>query len=265
MCVLPGGQKSRLNLARAVYAKADIYIMDDILSSLDAPVARKVFDECLTKLLEGSTRLLVTHQVQLLHHPAIDRIVVLSGDGTIRQEGTYSELIASNDRKVLEALLGSKTARREEGEDQEGDDPGEGKCSEMQEDKGDVNYIEAEEDEGDGGEEGVKDDNEEGAREGDPIISAPNAQGQVAFVEEERKKKGHIEVALLLEYLKRYGPCGLYYPMLTLVFFICEQAVNVIQWFWLTHLTSQDDTSVQGTQVFLLMALGGSLCCIGKE
>ena len=42
---LSGGQKARLNLARALYRQADIYLMDDPLSAVDAKVGREVFNK----------------------------------------------------------------------------------------------------------------------------------------------------------------------------------------------------------------------------
>jgi ABC-type multidrug transport system fused ATPase/permease subunit len=42
---LSGGQKARLALARAVYSRADIYVLDDILAAVDAQVSRKLFDD----------------------------------------------------------------------------------------------------------------------------------------------------------------------------------------------------------------------------
>ena len=74
----------RINLARAVYADADIYLMDDPLSAVDAHVGKHMFDECVDKYLRGKTRILVTHQLQYLRD--VGRIIVLK-DGIIQAEG----------------------------------------------------------------------------------------------------------------------------------------------------------------------------------
>ena len=44
---LSGGQKTRICLARAVYQDKDVYLLDDTLSSLDANVARYIFDRVI--------------------------------------------------------------------------------------------------------------------------------------------------------------------------------------------------------------------------
>lgn len=63
---LSGGQKARVSLARSIYRKTDIYLMDDPLSAVDTHVGRHIFAECICKHLEGKTRILVTHQLQYL-------------------------------------------------------------------------------------------------------------------------------------------------------------------------------------------------------
>jgi ATP-binding cassette subfamily C (CFTR/MRP) protein 1 len=44
---LSGGQKQRISLARCVYSNADIYLLDDTLSAVDAHVGRSLFDSIL--------------------------------------------------------------------------------------------------------------------------------------------------------------------------------------------------------------------------
>ena len=42
---LSGGQKARVNLARVLYHDADIYLLDDPLSAVDAGIARHLFEK----------------------------------------------------------------------------------------------------------------------------------------------------------------------------------------------------------------------------
>uniref|UniRef100_A0A8C9WK74 Cystic fibrosis transmembrane conductance regulator n=1 Tax=Scleropages formosus TaxID=113540 RepID=A0A8C9WK74_SCLFO len=72
---LSGGQKARVNLARAVYQDADIYLLDDPLSAVDAEVGRHLFEQCICGLLRKKPRILVTHQLQYLK--AAHQILVL--------------------------------------------------------------------------------------------------------------------------------------------------------------------------------------------
>ncbi|XP_041973788.1 ATP-binding cassette sub-family C member 4-like [Aricia agestis] len=89
---LSGGQRARINLARAVYREADVYLLDDPLSAVDANVGRQLFEGCIQGYLGHSTRILVTHQIHFLK--AADFIVVLS-EGKIKNIGTYDELVNS--------------------------------------------------------------------------------------------------------------------------------------------------------------------------
>uniref|UniRef100_A0A3P8TFX2 Multidrug resistance-associated protein 4 n=1 Tax=Amphiprion percula TaxID=161767 RepID=A0A3P8TFX2_AMPPE len=89
---LSGGQKARINLARAVYEEADIYLLDDPLSAVDAEVGKHIFEQCICGLLKNKCRVLVTHQLQ--HLTAADHILALK-EGHIMGQGTYSELQCS--------------------------------------------------------------------------------------------------------------------------------------------------------------------------
>nr|ASU47347.1 ABCC2 [Cnaphalocrocis medinalis] len=89
---LSGGQRARINLARAVYRDVDIYLLDDPLSAVDANVGRLLFDNCIRELLRERTCLLVTHQIHYLKNA--DQIIVLN-EGGIENMGTYEELVKS--------------------------------------------------------------------------------------------------------------------------------------------------------------------------
>ncbi|CAM9778040.1 unnamed protein product, partial [Phaeothamnion confervicola] len=93
---LSGGQKQRLSLARALFSEAEIYLLDDPLSALDAEVGKAVFDECIKGALAAKTRVLVTNQLQFL--PQVDHIVVMGKlpgveGATIVDQGSYRELV----------------------------------------------------------------------------------------------------------------------------------------------------------------------------
>ena len=76
---LSGGQKARVSLARAVYQEADVVLMDDPISALDANVRKAIFKQVFQKLLKDKTRILVTHAVDFVH--LADRIVIMEDGG----------------------------------------------------------------------------------------------------------------------------------------------------------------------------------------
>ncbi len=88
---------SRVSLARATYSYADLYLLDDVLSAVDAHVGKQLFERVIGPegLLKRKTRIMVTHGVTYL--PQVDQIIVIK-DGEISETGTYKELLA---KKVL--------------------------------------------------------------------------------------------------------------------------------------------------------------------
>nr|XP_023023834.1 probable multidrug resistance-associated protein lethal(2)03659 isoform X1 [Leptinotarsa decemlineata]XP_023023843.1 probable multidrug resistance-associated protein lethal(2)03659 isoform X1 [Leptinotarsa decemlineata] len=98
---LSGGQRARINLARAVYKEADIYLLDDPLSAVDTHVGKQLFNECICGYLRNKCVILVTHQLQFLRKA---HCIYLLEDGEVRSSGTYQELKNSNSdfTKLLE-------------------------------------------------------------------------------------------------------------------------------------------------------------------
>ena len=60
--------RARVNLARAIYSDAEIYLLDDPLAAVDSKVATKLYDNCINGYLKDKTRILVTHQVKYLEN-----------------------------------------------------------------------------------------------------------------------------------------------------------------------------------------------------
>ncbi|KAJ1821520.1 hypothetical protein LPJ60_002558, partial [Coemansia sp. RSA 2675] len=89
---LSGGQKARVSLARAVYSRADVYILDDPLSAVDAHVARHLFDQVLgpVGLLKSRCRIHATNAIQFIGK--CDSVLMLQ-DGLIAEYGSVSDLL----------------------------------------------------------------------------------------------------------------------------------------------------------------------------
>ncbi|GAB1214638.1 hypothetical protein ATERTT37_003802 [Aspergillus terreus] len=106
-----GGQKQRLNIARAIYFNAELVLLDDPLSAVDAHVGRHIMEKAICGLLKDRCRILATHQLHVLSR--CDRIVVMD-EGRIHAVGTFEDLMSDN--KLFQRLL--STARQEDSEDQ---------------------------------------------------------------------------------------------------------------------------------------------------
>lgn len=91
---LSGGQKARVSLARALYDRSPLLVLDDVFSGLDNCTASRVFDRTFGSagLLRrrGATALVCTHSTR--HIFLADHIVILGPHGTIIEQGPYSTL-----------------------------------------------------------------------------------------------------------------------------------------------------------------------------
>eukprot|EP00257_Ricinus_communis_P013433 XP_015570862.1 ABC transporter C family member 13 isoform X2 [Ricinus communis] len=91
---LSGGQRARIALARAIYQGSDVYMLDDVLSAVDAEVARCILQNAiLGPLLDQKTRVLCTHNVQAIS--SADRIVVMER-GHVKWVGNSTDLAVSS-------------------------------------------------------------------------------------------------------------------------------------------------------------------------
>ncbi|TDL23375.1 hypothetical protein BD410DRAFT_820769 [Rickenella mellea] len=119
---LSGGQKARITLARAIYSRAKIILLDDVLAALDVHTARWVVNKCLQgDIIRGRTVLLVTHNVAIIEQHA-DFVVTVTSDGRVAGQETsmnaiFKEIVGGkvdgkNDTTsvVLEEVVHTKAA-----------------------------------------------------------------------------------------------------------------------------------------------------------
>lgn len=110
---LSGGQRWRVTLARALYSRAGILVMDDIFSAVDAHVGRHIFENALTgELARGRTRILVTHHVALCLPET--KYHVQLGDGKVAHAGLVDDLRRQNILDKIVEEENEDTAANEE-------------------------------------------------------------------------------------------------------------------------------------------------------
>lgn len=95
---LSGGQKARVNLARAIYRKSDIYLLDDPLSAVDTHVGKHIFELCIREFLADKVCVLVTHQLQYLKN--VQHIILMNG-GSVDAQGSYREIKTTKHDSIL--------------------------------------------------------------------------------------------------------------------------------------------------------------------
>ncbi|XP_029417847.1 multidrug resistance-associated protein 6 isoform X2 [Nannospalax galili] len=226
---LSGGQKQRLSLARAVYQKAAVYLLDDPLAALDAHVSQQVFNQVIgpSGLLQNTTRILVTHALHVL--PQADKILVLA-DGAIAEMGSYQELLHRNG-----ALVGLLDRARQPAGGGEGGTQPEASSYEL------GGCL--------GG--GVSEHRPERSRS---IESAPvrdsttsetldDPEGTGLPVGEDSVRYGRVKATTYLSYVQAVGmPLCTY----TLFLFLCQQVASFCQGYWLSLWA--DDPVVDGRQ-----------------
>lgn len=78
-----------MSLARALYDEASIFLLDDLLSAVDIHVGTFIIEECIKKYLAGTTRVLVTHNLDYLKY--VDYVYLME-QGEIVSHGTLDDI-----------------------------------------------------------------------------------------------------------------------------------------------------------------------------
>ncbi|KWU42263.1 P-loop containing nucleoside triphosphate hydrolase protein [Rhodotorula sp. JG-1b] len=250
---LSGGQKARVALARAVYARADIYLLDDPLSAVDAHVGRHLYDRVIGPegLLRDRARLLCTNAIPYVEQA--DEVIMLRR-GVILERGTYADAI-QGDTELSRLLL-------EFGKSGGDEDDGNGSGSD-----------ETAVGDGPGGEHGIvavadcKEKSHALSRRAQPV---PVAEQKMQTLRElkrstrpkERREQGSVKWSVYKEYIKANGYVGASLYLLTIV---AQQGLQIATNVWLKNWSQHNsDTGDNGNvtyylAIYAMLGVGASL------
>ncbi|PFB25763.1 ABC transporter ATP-binding protein [Bacillus cereus] len=105
---LSGGQKQRISIARALLTNAEILILDDCLSAVDAKTEETILN-ALKRERAGKTTIITAHRLSAIQHA---NLILVVDEGRIVQRGTHEQLMKENgwykemyESQQLEALV----------------------------------------------------------------------------------------------------------------------------------------------------------------
>ncbi|KAL7557087.1 hypothetical protein ACA910_009910 [Epithemia clementina (nom. ined.)] len=203
---LSGGQRARVGLARALYQKAQVLILDDPLSAVDARVGRLLFQDAIMDLAVQKARscvVLATHQHQYIMQPSeTTRCVLVAAGGRVPCVGTYEECVAASQGKLTAHEADIPTADSmvivHEKEDEKADD-----LLVADPNKEEVENVGA------------------GADEMEVAKDTSSTKNNFEKEQDEKNLKGVVSVDTYADYIKAMG--GYWIALVLFVLFVCTQ------------------------------------------
>lgn len=220
-----GGQKQRLNIARAIYFNTELVLMDDPLSAVDAHVGRHIMDKAICGLLKDRCRILATHQLHVLSR--CDRIIVMD-EGKIHAFDTFESLMRDNE--LFQRLMASSGQEDSEGSSDEQDEG-------VDEEKDLVDTP----------------NNKE-------VVAQKAAPGKPAAVlmQQEEKATSSVSWTIWKAYIRASGS---YFNAIGIILLLCVSNVaNMWSSLWLSYWSSHKyDTLTQNDYIGIYASLGASV------
>ncbi|KAG0029018.1 Multidrug resistance-associated protein 1 [Podila clonocystis] len=233
---LSGGQKQRVSLARAAYQDADVYLLDDPLSAVDAHVDQHLWENLIgpNGLLKNKTRVLVTHGIHHLEH--VDQIVVVKG-GEITENGHFDVLMDAKGafyQLIDEYSVNSRKNRSKNNVSEESADTVEedAEHGSSEEDKSETDTQKGDEKE----------------KEPKDKVLAVKKSEKGELVTAEKMEKGRVSWQVYNTYLRAASYRNGFF---CLILYVALQSCQIGTNLWLEHWTSVKDDVVHDPALFL--------------
>ncbi|XP_027741235.1 multidrug resistance-associated protein 1 isoform X3 [Empidonax traillii] len=247
---LSGGQKQRVSLARAVYCNADVYLLDDPLSAVDAHVGKHIFEKVIGPkgILKNKTRVLVTHAINYL--PQMDTILVMT-DGEISEMGSYQELLEQDGAFAEFLRTYANTEQNMENSDTNSPSAKEGKPVEngvlVNEAPGKLMHRQLSNSSTYSRDTGKSQQQSSTAELQKPLAG----KNSWKLTEADTAKTGRVKASVYWDYMKAIG---LFMSFLSIFLFLCNHVASLASNYWLSLWT--DDPVINGTQQYTNVRLG---------
>lgn len=238
-----GGQKQRLNIARAIYFDAELVLMDDPLSAVDAHVGRHIMDNAICGLLKNKCRILATHQLHVLSR--CDRIVVMN-KGKIEEIDTFENLMVNSE--TFRELMAStaQEARKEEGEEEK-------------EEKEEKEKLKSSEKPAIAEQPKINEPKTENPEKAEPIDESKRSEPkQSRLMQAEERATDSVSWRVWTVYISAFGRFGflINLPLLLLSLVLCNGG-NIVTSLWLSWWTSNKFALSTGEYIGIYAALAG--------
>lgn len=263
---LSGGQRARVSLARAVYSRSDICLLDDPLCAVDAHVGRHLFNECIVSQLRGKTRILTTNQIHFAASHEVD-IVIVVRNGTVVEAGNRSVLLSQPNSEF--ARLVEAAGEMGAGEIPDSDDEGKENYSKGSKDENMAGVILGDISSKPENQSPKKTDagisSEHSPLSGDSDTTKYGTVASGKLIAKETKSKGHV---MLKHYRTYFSAMGLYQWVLPIFFFaVASQVASVGVNIWLSIWSDQtDDTNmIFNLTIFFLLGMAAVIVSGGTN
>lgn len=216
---LSGGQKARLSLARAVYARADVYLFDDPLSAVDEHVGKHLIDHVLGPLglLKTKCRILATNNIGVLS--VADNLHMIS-DGRLVEQGTYDDVM-KQEEGLLRQLITDFGKKRDGSSTPQSDKEAESKADDVNLDSDcDIDVA------------SLRRASDASFAADEARVIAETEQSDDAKARREHLEQGKVKWDVYLEYAKACNPSSV---VLFLVTTVLSMVVSVCSNVWLKH------------------------------
>lgn len=254
---LSGGQKARLSLARAVYSRADIYLLDDILSAVDAEVSKNIIEYVLigkTALLKNKTIILTTNTVSILKH---SQMIYALENGEIVEQGNYEDVMnRKNNTSKLKKLLeefdspidngNESDVQTEHRSESEVDEPLQLKVTESETEDEVVTESELEL---------IKANSRRASLatlRPRPFVGAQLDSVKKTAQEAEKTEVGRVKTKVYLAYIKACGVLGV---VLFFFFMILTRVFDLAENFWLKYWSESNEKNGSNERVWMFVGV----------